>query len=242
VGESVRATDETAHHLAGVLRVRVNDSVALFDGEGNEARATIAHIRGRGKNVEIEFQLIEAPRTGIAHDASSVIWMQGYPKADKLETVVKQSTELGAKEIWPVYTARSVPRPKGRTDGSRTERLRAIAMAAATQCGRSDVPLVRDAMDLGHALEALPVEATLRLVPWENGGQPLARAISEHSGSGACAVLVGPEGGLETDEVARAKEHGFIAVDLGPRIWRTETVAPALLAALSLARGDLRGA
>jgi 16S rRNA U1498 N3-methylase RsmE len=197
--------------------------------------------------------------------------------------------------VWPVFTARSVPRGSDpRAVAARAERLRAVAAAAAAQCGRADVPEVREAVALEEALgavgraasarggEGVGGDGVLRIVPWEGATQSLRETLERFAlpepepvdrraernptelqpsasavidglglahglGLGAkgapvirCVVLVGPEGGLEADEVARAEARGFRAVSLGPRILRTETVAPALLALLSFARGDLR--
>ena len=53
-------------------------------------------------------------------------------------------------------------------------------------------------------------------------------------------ILVGPEGGLEMDEVALLRRAGFVPVSLGPRTLRAETAALAALAILQHYWGDLR--
>ncbi len=56
---------------------------------------------------------------------------------------------------------------------------------------------------------------------------------------GKIRLLIGPEGGLSDDEIAKSKEAGFIGVTLGPRILRTETAALAALCVLGAHFGDL---
>ena len=108
------------------------------------------------------------------------------------------------------------------------------------------------ATTVAEALVRLPAWAALRIVAWEGGGEALhavlarfakeeeMKAAQGRSARAGCAVLVGPEGGLDAREVALARTHGFVPVGLGPRVLRTETVAAALLAVLSYALGDLR--
>lgn len=235
-GHRAEIVGDEAHHLVRVLRVRVGDKLVVFDGIGNEALARVESTQTRGV-VSVRVCLEESMRPGVRGDAASVILLQGYPKGDKLDTVVRQATELGVCAIWPVYTARAVPRGCGE---KRIARWQAIASSAAAQCGRADVPEVRQPTGLQEALMELTENVTVRLVPWEVQGIPLGDALATAPAAGGCAVLVGPEGGLEESEVALAKDYGFVPVSLGPRILRTETVAPALLAVLSFARGDLR--
>lgn len=236
-GDGVEVGGEGAHHLARVVRVRVGEAVVAFDGAGLEASARITALEASGRQPRVSLTLTDAPHAGVTWDAAGVCLLQGYPKGDKLDTIVRQATELGVRAICPVYTARSVPRPKG---AGPEERLARIAASAAAQCGRADVPEVGAASDLARALAALDARTAVRLLAWEEGGVPLGEALAAAPAQGWSAVLVGPEGGLEAAEVELARGHGFVPVSLGPRIWRTETAGPALLAMLSLARGDLR--
>jgi 16S rRNA (uracil1498-N3)-methyltransferase len=236
-GERVALAGSEARHLARVLRVRRADVVVIFDGQGWEAEGRVAEVR-TGRADEVLIELVVSPRAGVGADRAGVVWLQGVPKADKLERITRQAAELGARALWPVVTERSVARGPA---ASRTERLREIAVSASAQCGRADLLEVREPVALSDALLALPGDVELRFVAWERATAPVTRAVSPSAAAGACAVLVGPEGGLADEEVALAEAAGFKTVSLGPRIWRTETVAPALLAILSALRGDLRG-
>lgn len=221
---------EAAHHMR-VARVPWGTRLVLFDGEGFERDATLDHGGATAT-------LLDAPRAGVGADGAKVTWVQGYPKGDKLDTIVRQATELGVAAIWPVFTARSVPQERGARLAARLDRWSRIAEEAARQSGRADVPALRAPCPLDEALDALPAGG-VRLVAWEAASGSLARAVPP-GGDGPVAVVAGPEGGLDAAEVDRCAARGFVAVSLGPRILRAETVAPAMLAALSVLRGDLR--
>jgi 16S rRNA (uracil1498-N3)-methyltransferase len=205
--------------------------VAVFDGLGWAAQGQVETV-GDGC---VTLTLAE-PAPGVGADRAEVLWLQGVPKGDKLELVVRQATELGVVALRPVYTRRSVPRP--RDPEALTQRLQRVAEEAARQCGRADLPEVLPALPLGPALEALPEAVRARFLAWEEATLGLREA--EHlAPPGRCAVLAGPEGGFDRDEAQWAQARGFHPVRLGPRILRAETVAPVVLGALSLLRGDL---
>jgi 16S rRNA (uracil1498-N3)-methyltransferase len=237
-GDEVAITGEAAHHLSRVVRVREGEVVVLFDGRGHEIPARVARVEGGRRQLQVVVTAEGPARLGVQADAAAVCLLQGYPKGDKLDIVARQIAELGARALWPVYTARSVPQP-GRGEETRRERLAAIAASASAQCGRADVMAVAAPRALEEALADLDPAVTLRLVAWEEGGEPLGQVLARAAPEGGCAVLVGPEGGLTTGEVELAGRHGFVPVSLGPRILRTETAGPALVAMLALARGDL---
>lgn len=230
----VALPDEAAHHLR-VLRVGHGERVVLFDGHGRERDAVVQRVTRDAVTVAWQGDA----REGVRGDRARVLWLQGYPKGDKLDTIVRQATELGVDAVWPVYTARSVPRERDGKAAARVERWSRIAEEASRQCGRADVPVVHGPAGLDEALRALPTEA-LRLVAWEQSTHALVRAVGPGR-VGPVVVLAGPEGGLSAEEVARCEAEGFVSVSLGPRVLRAETVAPALLGALAVLCGDLAG-
>lgn len=240
-GVAVALEGDGHHHLTRVLRARVGDQVELFDGAGLRATATLVSIDARAARATLD----EAPSQGVVADAVRAVWLQGVPKGDKLDDIVRQATELGVARVLPVFTRRSVPQARGGRSDGRRARLQRIAEEASRQCGRADVPEVDEAVSLGDALRALAGDAGpgVKLVACPHTGGALGAALGDGEAVRArgVAVLVGPEGGLDAEEVAAARAAGFVAVSLGPRVLRTETVAPALLAVLSALCGDLRG-
>jgi len=237
----VALVGEGHHHLTRVLRARIGDAVELFDGEGLRAAASLVAIDAREAWVE----LTEAPSLGVGPDAVRAVWIQGMPKGDKLDDIVRQATELGVARVVPVFTRRAVPQGKGGRSEGRRVRLLRIAEEAARQCGRADVPQVDEPLALADALKALEGAGGpgVKLVACPHTGGPLGAAVADGEAVRArgVAVLVGPEGGLDPEEVAAARASGFVPVSLGPRVLRTETAAPAVLGMLSVLWGDLRG-
>lgn len=231
---AVQVRGEHAHHLVRVTRVRVGDAVEVFDGKGFCCDATVTAVLRDAVTLSAG-----ALRVGVRSDASEVTLMQGVPKGDKLDAIVRQATELGVHRVWPVFTERSVPRARDDRGDGRTERWQRIAEEAARQCGRSDVPTIRApvALDAGLRRVGAHPDFHAQLVAWESSKTPL-RAVGFPS-PGAMVLLVGPEGGLSEREVELARTFGFIDFSLGPRVLRAETAAIAALAMLSLLRGDL---
>lgn len=232
VGARIEVRGDRAHHLRRVARVRDGERVVAFDGTGREREATVASAR------DDRVELIPAGdvRGGVVADRARVTWIQGVPKGDKLETIARQATELGVARIIPAFTERSVPVERPDRVEAQHARLLRIVEEAARQCGRADLPEVLRPCALDAALDRA-MDLALRLVAWESAARPL-RTLDD-PGDGGIAVLAGPEGGISEAEVARARARGFVAVSLGPRILRAETVAPALLGALSSRWGDI---
>lgn len=224
-----RLPPEAHRYLARVLRLRVGDTLVVFDGEGREWDATIV----RSQDEETWIQLSNGRQT--AARGTTLTLLQALPKADRMEFVVQKATELGVDQIVPVLTSRVVVRLDPDKAAARQQRWQKIAQEAARQCGRADVPRVHAPRTLADALGNLPPGK--RLAAWEDAhGQPLLACVNPNDEH--LQILIGPEGGLSRDEIARAEALGFVPVTLGPRILRTETAA---LVALTLAKAGTGG-
>lgn len=223
---AVAVTGADARHIAKVLRMQVGDTLVAFDGTGSEWDARITALTP----TRVDLALGET-RASARESRCAVLLGQGMGKGEKLELVVRMTTELGVKEIVPVLTARAVAEGKGE---GRVERWQKIAAEACKQCGRAVVPRVFAPESL-EAFLARSAACEVRVVLWEGGGVSMNTLPA---GNGV-AVLIGPEGGLAEEEVAKAKAAGFVAVSLGPRILRTETAGIVAVAVLQALRGDL---
>jgi 16S rRNA (uracil1498-N3)-methyltransferase len=213
------------HYLVHVLRLRVGDALEVFDGLGQCFAARVLSLEETGAALELgPPRAVPPPR--------SITVVQGLPKGDKLELVLQKGTELGAACFAPIATTRSVVKLSGREEKKR-ERWERIAEEAARQCGRADVPEVREPAALGEALAALAHGTVVLVLDEEERAVPLSLAWRELGPSTPVALLVGPEGGLTREEVAQAQALGARAVTLGRLKLRTETAA---LAALAVAR------
>ncbi len=157
---------------------------------------------------------------------------QGLPKAFKLEFVIEKATELGAHELYPLWVQRCQGRIPTQRLSSRVLRWQRVAREAAKQAGRPKPLDINTPCDLDHFVRATR-EADLKLTLWEGEREHLLRHVLAAAGSVRwVSILVGPEGGLSAEEVESAAAYGYVAVNLGPRIMRTETTALAVLAIL----------
>lgn len=232
-GGNVRVTGADARHLSRVLRVKVGARVVAFARDGRAWDATVTDVGPTAVMLALG-----AERAASAESPCAILLGQGVGKRDKLDLVVRATTELGVAAFVPVATERAVAE---RDSADRVARLRKIATEACKQCGRAKVPEVHAPESL-EAFLARAERAALKLVPWEEGGTPLREIARSGNGAAAiasAAVLVGPEGGLSAKEVEAARSAGFVPVTLGPRILRTETAGIVAVAALQLLLGDL---
>jgi 16S rRNA (uracil1498-N3)-methyltransferase len=230
-GAVVDLPEAAAHHAARVLRLRDDDEITLFNGDGGEFAARIARVDAGAVAVNVgQFRDIDRDSPLL------VTLIQGLATGDRMDYTIQKAVELGVAAVQPVTTARSVARLDAPRAEKRILHWRQIAISACEQCGRNRIPEVLPLQDIEHWLLA-PTSASLRLLLAPEGQRALAQMIRP---SGSIEFLVGPEGGLAPEETAAALRAGFTAVRLGPRILRTETAALAALAALNTMWGDWR--
>jgi len=217
-----------AHHAVRALRLQIDDAVILFNGSGGEYAARIESIGRGGVAVRIESYSATERESPLA-----VTLLQGLSSGERMDLTVQKSVELGVHAIQPVAAEKSVVRLSGERAAARCEHWRRVAIAACEQCGRNRVPDILAPLPL--ARYAAPPDA-LKLVLAPDAGTGLKQALS---GKAAAIVLaVGPEAGFSEAEERLLAAAGFQPVALGPRILRTETAAPAALAALNALAGD----
>jgi 16S rRNA (uracil1498-N3)-methyltransferase len=219
-------------HLRRVLRLRVGDLVRAMDGAGHEWTVRLTALASRSAEGEI-LEATSPPRESPLH----LTLVQGLPKGDKLEGIIRMSTELGVAAIVPLLAARSVARADAARWPGRRARWERVAREAAKQCGRAVVPAVAAPAGLADWLAAREGSGLLVCL-WERETAPLAEQLPALAPTRA-TVVVGPEGGLAEDEVAALRAAGAIVAGLGPRLLRTETAGPVAVALLQARWGDL---
>lgn len=226
--------DET-RHLVRVLRLGPGDVVTAADGRGRAWEVRIATLGDMATGTIVRAAPV-APESPLA-----ISLVQGIPKGDRMEAIVRATTELGVARILPALTDRTVVRLDPARGRERARRWQRVAREATKQCGRAVVPAVEPPKPLAEWI-ASDEPADLRLCLWEIEGEPLRSVLRRCDPAARSAtVIVGPEGGLTGDEVARARAAGYVAVTLGSRILRTETAGPAIVALLQFGLGDLGG-
>ncbi len=211
----------------------------MFDGRGGEYEARLDRLRKDGALIAVGAHHAIERESPLA-----VTLAQGISRGERMDLVVQKATELGVRRIVPLITERSVVRLDARQADAKLRHWRAVAIAACEQCGRNQVPEIAAPTTLAALLpHAAPPPGTMqhaaphvtRLVLSPRGRLGV-RDLDVQDG---LTLLVGPEGGLSDAEVEAALAGGFQAVQLGPRILRTETAALAALAALQHRFGDL---
>ncbi|HSK48591.1 MAG TPA: RsmE family RNA methyltransferase [Coriobacteriia bacterium] len=221
------------HHARSVLRVRVGEELEVAGPEGAPALVRVLTVTAAG--IEAEFV-----RSLCASDSPRLTLVQGLAKGEKMDSIVRQAVEVGAAEIVPVMTQRTIVRLDESKRAGKGDRLRRIAKAAAEQSHRDIVPPVHDPLPFEDVLPMLAGYSAI-LVLWEEArGIGVAEAVAAAGLDSLhrVALVVGPEGGLSSEEVELLAQIGAVSVTLGQTILRAETAA---LVALSLTIHALGG-
>ena len=208
------------NHIKNVLRMNVgeqflvscNDASDLCVLESIQSDTIIAEIleeNYQNTNLPIEIHLF-----------------QGLPKSDKLELIIQKAVELGVASVTPVAMKRSIVKIDDKKKKSKRERWQAIAEAAAKQSKRTAIPEVREVLSYKEMLAAAK-DLDLLLVPYEcaEGMTATKAALSQIKSGMSVGIIIGPEGGFETQEIDLAQQSGGKIISLGGRILRTETAA-----------------
>ena len=230
-GDAAYLCEEDARHATRVLRMKEGESCELF-ADGKRFSGEIASI---GEEVEVRI-LSELPST---EAKLRITLYQGLPKADKMELIVQKSVELGACAVVPVAMSRCVVQLDAKDGRKKQERWQKIAREACKQSGRCEMMQVSEPISFKQLLAKLP-QHQAAIVPWEDArGYSLAKFHQEHPDVTDLAIVIGPEGGMSEDEIARMKEASCQSVTLGPRILRTETAGLCAMSALFCLYGDM---
>lgn len=230
-GATVTLPSAGAYHVARVLRMRAGAPLVVFDGSGNDYPAEIVEVEGDKVAVQLRSQ---APGTG--ESPIRITLVQGVSRSERMDWTLQKATELGVASIAPVLTARSVVRLDASQAVKKQAHWRGIVVGACEQCGRSKIPPVGPPVSLRDYFANVRKDG-MRLVLSPSAPASLAGIASLPS---KVELLIGPEGGLDDDEITAAQKAGFMPVRLGPRVLRTETAAVVALTVLQALWGDLQ--
>ena len=219
------------HHVARVLRMREGAPLSLFDGSGQEYRAEITRVSGDRVTVKLGNAAPGTPESPL-----KITLVQGVSRGERMDWTLQKATELGVAAVAPVLTARSVVRLDEKQTIKKQAHWRAIVVGACEQSGRAKIPNVAVPVTLREYFATVRKEG-LRLVLSPTAPASLAGLTSM---PGKAELLIGPEGGLDDDELHAAEQAGFMPVRLGPRVLRTETAAVVALSVLQGLWGDLQ--
>jgi 16S rRNA (uracil1498-N3)-methyltransferase len=236
-GDRCTLAGEDRQYVATVLRMRNNERLLLFDGDGCEYEAVI-----RGQDQE-RVQLEIVRKTTVRQNALQITLAQSLPKAKKMDFIIEKACELGATRIVPFFSSRSVPHLTPDKTAAKQIRWQKIAREAARKSHSTGIPEVSDVMNWENMLrlaENSGGERAEKIIFWEeetriNLKQVLRDDKSEPSRN--FFLIVGPEGGFAREEIELAERMGFTSVSLGRQILKVETAALAILAIIQYERG-----
>lgn len=229
-GETITVLDESLHYLKSVLRVKINDTLIIFNGQGGEYSGTITEINKKSIHVLIkEFQ----PKD--TESPLELYLAQGISRGEKMDFTIQKAVELGVKKIIPLFTERTTLKLDQERREKRFSHWYSIIVHACQQSHRNRIPELLPLMEYEQGLDAIPADAKLLLHP--DSSSPLKKIPLRPNQR--ILLLIGPEGGLSNKEVDIAIEKGFKPVAFGPRILRTETASVAAITALQCLMGDL---
>lgn len=217
------------NHIRNVLRMKPGEQVCLCTGQDNrDYRCEICRITPE----QVTAQILWIEEVG-AELPSRIILFQGLPKGDKMELIIQKAVELGAWEIVPMASRRSVVKLDEKKAAAKCRRWNAVSESAAKQAKRMIIPRVTEVMSFTQALEYAKALDVI-LIPYElaEDMERTRKAVYGIKPGQSVGIFIGPEGGFEEQEVNKAMEQGAHAVTLGRRILRTETAGMMLLSVL----------
>ena len=229
------------HHLITVLRTRANDNVTLFNGDGLDYQATVSATGQRGDG-KFAVLTIHKSVQGVPESSLPVTLVQCVSRPERMDICLRQSVELGVSCIQPLYSRHSL-KPGDATRAQKKQlHWQSIIISACEQSGRSTLPELMPAMAYPAWLQSKSPDST-RYILSPSATQSLtehAVQLSKQGALKAVALIIGPESGLDEDEIDSTILTGAIPVHLGKRILRTETAGPACIAVLQSTLGDMR--
>ncbi len=246
-----------SHHLVTVLRTRQGDVIELFNGNGFNYRATVLDTGQRtpGKCAQLHVQEATAALT---ESPVTITLIQAISRGDRMDTTLRQSVELGVNHVQPVHTRHSAKALDEKRNAKKQEHWHSILVSASEQSGRARLPTIAPPVTLEEALEALSANehsaqlnyvldptasqslpAHLRTIRCAESCQTGSDALVSNRCTTSIGLIIGPESGLDADEIELAVTCGAQAVTIGPRILRTETAGPACIAITQAILGDL---
>lgn len=223
----IKGTD--VNHLKNVLRIKIEDKIEVCNLENQQSYyCQVKKIEKECITAKILERIMQTTESNV-----KVSVFQGLPKAEKMELIIQKAVELGVYDITPVEMKRCIVKLKEKDSDKKIQRWQKISEVAAKQCGRNIIPEIYSVIsskDIGDKISGYDVV----LVAYEEEKvitlkEELLKLKQNEKDGIKIAIVIGPEGGLENEDVEYWKEKGAKVITLGKRILRTETVALQML-------------
>lgn len=230
VNETVTLTDDTFGHIVRVLRLKEGEMITLFNGEeAFQYTAKLCNVSKKSAQANIISQEEVSSESPL-----NIHLGQGISRGDRMDFTLQKSVELGVNTITPLFTERCGVKLNAERLEKKRQQWQKIVISACEQSGRASVPIVAEPMFLDDWLKQETTALKINLHP--KAQHSIMSLPMENT---RVRLLIGPEGGLSDEEIAKANENDFHDVLLGPRVLRTETAALTAITALQCRFGDL---
>ena len=230
--DALALTDSEAHHARDVLRMKRGERAVLFNGRGRETTAEIVDLA----KSEIRFRKLH--ESEMPPLRCRITLGQAIPKGKNMDLILQKAVEIGAAEIAPLISERTIVDLDKKEAEQKREKWRQIAIEAAKQCGQNWLPTIHTPQKLKDFFSHQPAHDLRLIGSLQPDALHLKNILAEYRerrGDRPMTVLmmVGPEGDFTPAELALAKTHGCLPITLGPIILRVETAAIYCLSVLS---------
>ena len=225
-GQDIVLEGKPAHYLSRVLRLTENTEVILFNGDGFDYRATLVAFRRDEVRARVAEQMPNLSASPLV-----ITLTQAMSRGDRMDYSLQKATELGVDSVQLLNSERVELKLSGKRLEKRMTHWQAVIQSACEQCGRATVPELHSPLSVAQWIE----KPGKKLVLDASG----TNALSQLELKAEIDIAVGPEGGFADSEIEFMKAGGVQAVQMGPRILRTETAGPAAIAIMQAMAGDL---
>ena len=230
--DALLLTNSEAHHCRNVLRLEPGDKVVLFDGRGRELTAEIT--ASEADQVQLR-KLHEAQTPPLR---CRITLGQAIPKGKNMDLIVQKAVEIGAAEIAPILSDRTVVRLDEESASSKQAKWQTVAVEAAKQCGQNWLPEVKAPQSLARFFQEHRRFDLQLIGSLQSDAVHLKKILAEYSAEHgerpvSVLMLVGPEGDFTPAELSLARSQGCRPITLGPIVLRVETASIYCLSILS---------
>ncbi len=217
------------HHISNVLRKRIGQRISLFNGLGGSYLAEIVSISKR----QVEVRLL-AFREERRESRLHLTLAQGVSRSQHMDYTLQKAVELGVSRIVPLISEFGNVHLEDQGAEKKLLHWKKIVISACEQCGRNFIPELLSPIPLAQWLEADSNKVKLLLHPDASRGLSTIEMLGE-----SLSILSGAEGGFSEIEVESALASDYVAIELGPRVLRTETAAIAAISICQSRWGDM---
>ena len=222
IENNIKLIGEDVKHIANVLRKQIGEEINICDIDTSDN--FLCKITTINKE-NIECEIIKKIESETEPNTEITIF-QGLPKAEKMELIIQKCTEIGVKTFVPVNMERCVVKLDSKSETKKIERWQKIAETAAKQSGRDIIPKVENLINLKKVCNLIE-KYDIVLLAYENEEEhTLKDTLYKIKGKNnlKIGIIIGPEGGIDENEVKQLENSGAKKITLGKRILRTETV------------------